>query len=228
MTHAELAAAGIVVTPDEHARLARLVSCLLDENTRINLTGIRDPQRAWVIHVCDSLALLPWLRERRPATLIDVGSGGGMPGLPIACVASWLHVTLLDATRKKVDASLRIARAVGLENVRGVWGRAERVSRHPEFRGHFDVATVRAVAALPQALTWAAGFLGVAGHAWFYVSARDAEQASQAAQAAVQNGVRALDQVRYTLPEPGGQRVLLCYGRPDVVRDKRDRSCEPI
>jgi 16S rRNA (guanine527-N7)-methyltransferase len=163
------------LAPGARERLARLVRLLLHENRRVNLTGARSEDDLWSRHVADSLALLAVLPPGAGTRLLDLGSGGGLPGLPLACVRPDLHVTLLDATRKKVDAVRRIVAELNLANVAALVGRAETVAHDPAQRERYDVVTARAVAALPLLIEYAAGFLRVGGTAWFYKTARALE-----------------------------------------------------
>jgi len=113
----------------------------------VNLTRITDPDDAQLRLLADSLELLRRLPDDA-RTLIDVGSGGGVPGIPLAIARPELRVTLLDATAKKVRFLADAASDIGLGNVRAIQGRAEELGRDPEYRDRFDVATARAVARL--------------------------------------------------------------------------------
>ncbi len=129
---------------------------LLHANTRMNLTAVRDADEAWDRHIFDSLTLLPLLSDLpEGAQIIDIGSGGGLPGLPLAIAMPRLRFTLMDATKKKCDYLAQAASALGLGNVRVVCARAEalgqdrgektatgRVDAHRE---HYDLAMARGV-----------------------------------------------------------------------------------
>ena len=168
MTHAELLAAGYDVGAASYERLARYVSLLLAENRRVNLTSVDNQQDVWVAHVCDSLVLLPLIKAAGAQSLLDLGTGGGLPGLPLACVCGGLQVTLLEATRKKLAAVERIAGALRLENVRFAWGRAETLAHDAAYRERFDAVTSRAVAELRVLVEYASGFVRVGGQCWFF------------------------------------------------------------
>jgi len=212
MTQTELAAAGFELSDAEHVRLTRFVELLRAENERVNLTGTRDPRDLWSLHVCDSLALLPLIDEHRPARLLDLGTGGGLPGLVVACVCPGIHVTLLDATQKKLVALGRITAELGLTNAATLWGRAETLAHQPAHREQYDAVTVRAVGDLRVCLEYATGFLRPGGHGWFYRSRRSAEEdAAPAERAANRCRLTQLDTRLYLLPEPHGERALMVY-----------------
>jgi 16S rRNA (guanine527-N7)-methyltransferase len=131
------------------AMFASLSSALTEWNRQVNLTGLVDPDQIELKHFLDSLTLVPHLPALLPlqrARLIDVGSGPGFPGLPLAIALSHLHVTLLEATGKKVSFLRHAVELLGLENARPLHGRAEEAGRLLDHREAYDVAVVRALA----------------------------------------------------------------------------------
>lgn len=131
---------------DQLNNLAEYLHLLLDANQRTNLTAIKDPDTAWRRLILDSLTLLPGLEMLEAgAQVIDIGTGGGLPGMPLAIARPDLSFTLLDATGKKVAFLQSCVEALGLENVRPIQNRAEVVGHEPEHRQRYDLATVRAV-----------------------------------------------------------------------------------
>ncbi len=212
MTPAELRQCGFDIDDDAHGRLARFVERLLDENTRVNLSGIRDSASVWALHVCDSLALLTALDAEAACDVLDLGTGGGVPGLPLACCRPRMRFTLVDATRKKVAAVERIAAGLALSNVACVWGRAEALAHVPEHRERFDALVARAVAPLPELLEFSSGFVRVGGACWFAKSvAAELDEAPRAAAVAERCALRLDRFVRYRLPANHGERLLLRY-----------------
>lgn len=212
MTRDELAAAGFDVSNAAHQRLAAFVQRLLEENQKLNLTAARDEAEIWHGHVCDSLALWPAVQAHHVERLLDIGSGGGLPGLPLACLCDDLQVTLLDATQKKVAALERIIAQLALRNVRAVWGRAEALAHDPAYREQFEAVCARAVATLPVLIEYAAGFVRPGGYCWFFKSVAGfraeeapAESAARAC-ALAPAGTRA-----YRLPDERDERVLVGY-----------------
>ena len=79
--------------------------------------AIRDADKVWPLHICDSLAIAPLIESAGAKRIIDLGSGGGLPGIPLACADPSLQVTLLDSTRKKIAALERIIAGINLPNV---------------------------------------------------------------------------------------------------------------
>jgi 16S rRNA (guanine527-N7)-methyltransferase len=137
--------AGLGARLDVAARdqLVRYVLLLARWNRAYNLTAVRDPAQMVTRHLLDSLAILPWVTGDR---LLDVGTGPGLPGLPLAIARPACRVCLLDANGKKVRFLRQAVVELGLENAEPVQARAE--SYRP--RRPFDVVTSRAFATLPD------------------------------------------------------------------------------
>lgn len=152
---ARLAELGVSLAPGAVTQLGAFLAFLLAMNEHVNLTAITEPTEAWSRHVLDALTIAPLLADLPAgARLLDVGSGGGVPGIPLAIARPDLHVTLLDATEKKVAFLRAVVAELGLTNVDAVCGRAEDV----DLGATFDVVAARAVAKLPTLLGWTAPF----------------------------------------------------------------------
>ncbi len=130
-------------------------------NERMNLTAIVAPDQVLVKHMLDSLSIAPLVP---PATsLIDVGSGAGFPGLPLKIAFPDLRVTLIDATRKKVDFIQHVIRELHLANATALQARAEDLGRDPAHREQYDLAVARAVADLAVLAEYALPFVRPGG-----------------------------------------------------------------
>lgn len=145
--------AGISLSDAQHALLSRYLDLLLEANLRMNLTRITDRGAAEVQHVGDALTLLPLLPPG-PHRLADVGTGGGVPGIPLAIVRPDLEVVLIESTKKKAAFLASAVESLGLRNVSVSDMRAEDAGRLPRFRETFDVAVARAVATLDWLAEW--------------------------------------------------------------------------
>ena len=157
-------AMGIVFEGDDLDRLGQWLVLLAEGNQRMNLTRITDPESAWHRHVLDSLSLLPLLHTIEAGSLLDVGSGGGAPGLPLAIVSPDLSVGLLDSVGKKAVFLEETARQLGLPRVQVLNDRAERLGAlgSPQ-REAWDIVCARAVGRLPVLLELTIPFLRVGG-----------------------------------------------------------------
>lgn len=191
------AAAGLGIEFDvgDLDRLGRFLALLLEANTRTNLTAITDPEEAWLKHILDALTLLPMLAELpEGAGVLDVGSGGGVPAIPLAIVCPRLRFTLLEATGKKADFLRAAAADLGLDGVGVLQERAERAGqdrgrREPSgeragcLRGAFDAVTARAVGRLAVVAELTVPFARVGGLVLLVKGQRADEELAEAAEA---------------------------------------------
>jgi 16S rRNA (guanine527-N7)-methyltransferase len=145
----------IELTEAQLQLLAKYLDNLLEVNKQFNLTGIRDRDEAWRKLIIDSLTVLPALRElTENAKVVDVGSGGGLPGIPIAIARPDLLVTLIESTGKKAKFLEQCAREIPLPKVRVIKDRAENSGQSRKHREEYDVAVCRAVGPMRQLLEY--------------------------------------------------------------------------
>lgn len=156
---------GIELSESQAARLIRLLDELDDWNQRMNLTAIRERGAQITKHLLDSLSVQPFLQGER---ILDVGTGAGFPGLPLAIINPSRHFTLLDSTAKKLKFIEHIAALLELPNVQTVHTRAE--SFRPAQR--FDIVVSRAVGPVEQFVKWT-GHLCVGGGRLLAMKGRD-------------------------------------------------------
>jgi 16S rRNA (guanine527-N7)-methyltransferase len=149
----DLAALGAVeLLPQQHEGLVRFLDLLLDANQRMNLTRITDRGQAELHHVADALTLLRFV-PGGPIALADVGSGGGVPGIPLAIARPDAQVLLIESTKKKAVFLRDAVQQLQLRNVTVNDARAEEVARTLA-RESFDIVTARAVGQLVWLAEW--------------------------------------------------------------------------
>ena len=150
---------GVPLPPGALDRLARYLALLAKWNRTYNLTAIREPERMVTHHALDSLAVVPALPTRRAIRVLDVGSGGGLPGIPIAIARPDAHVVCVDASGKKATFVAQAAIELPLPNVGAVAARVEDYAPAQPF----DVAISRAFADLATFARLARGHLAPDG-----------------------------------------------------------------
>jgi len=139
---------------------------LLDWNRRLNLTAITGYESVQIKHFLDSLTvILAWQQpiSNMASRLIDVGSGAGLPGIPLKILWPEVRLTLLDSTAKKAAFLHNLKQKLGLDDVEIVVGRAEEVAHDPHYREKFDVVLSRAVAPLPTLVELTLPFGAIGG-----------------------------------------------------------------
>jgi 16S rRNA (guanine527-N7)-methyltransferase len=155
--------ASVELTDDQRAKLDRYLDLLLEANQRMNLTRITDRAAAELHHLADALTLLPFLLKGSH-NLADVGSGGGVPGIPLAIARPDAQVTLIESTRKKAIFLREAIATLELGNVQVSDRRVEEVARSGETsRESFDVAVARAVATMEWLAEWCLPLVKVGG-----------------------------------------------------------------
>jgi 16S rRNA (guanine527-N7)-methyltransferase len=132
----------------QRQRFAQLPALYAEWNSRINVVSRKDIDALEVHHILHSLAIARFCRFAPGTSVMDVGTGGGFPGIPLAILFPDCRFTLVDAVAKKIKVVQAIADALGLQNVTPLWCRAEQVSET------FDVAVSRAVTNLPVFVEW--------------------------------------------------------------------------
>ncbi|ELH2705458.1 16S rRNA (guanine(527)-N(7))-methyltransferase RsmG [Salmonella enterica subsp. enterica serovar Agona] len=142
-----LADASISLTDHQKTLLAAYVDMLHKWNKAYNLTSVRDPNEMLVRHILDSIVVAPYLQGQR---FIDVGTGPGLPGIPLAIVLPDAHFTLLDSLGKRVRFLRQVQHELKLENITPVQSRVEAYPSEPPFDGVIS----RAFASLNDMVSW--------------------------------------------------------------------------
>ena len=175
------AEAQIALTPEQIGRFAVYYEMLTDWNTRMNLTALTTPEDVAVKHIIDSLTAYDATLFDEAATLIDVGTGAGLPGIPLALYAPHIAVTLMDALQKRVRFLREVTAAMGLTNTRCIHARAEEAARQAEHRERYDIAVSRAVARMPVLLAYTLPLVRVGGTLLALKGRAYAEEAAEGA-----------------------------------------------
>jgi len=202
--------------PLDDARLAlfaRYRDELLDWNTRVNLTAITDPAQVLTRHFLDALTVVLALspaERARPARVIDVGAGAGLPGLALKIALPHWEVTELDSVGKKTAFVTHVAALLGLQGVTVLTGRAEDLARRYEYRERYDYVLARALAPLRVLAEYTLPFCRVGG---LTIALKKGDIAGELAE-----GRRAVGQLGGQIGEPitvppladlGADRVLI-------------------
>ena len=191
---------GLTISPAQHALLERYLAVIDEWRPRVQLTGA-DSAAAAAALVAGAFCLLPFMPPA--GRLVDLGSGAGVAGVPLAVLRPGLHVVLADAARKKAAFLEIVARDLSLGNVDVVQMRAEALGRDPAHRDRYDIVTARALAPVRVLAEYALPLLRAGGTAVLPKGRGAAREIGDAARA---------------LTELGGEAV---------VRPARSRWCSP-
>jgi 16S rRNA (guanine527-N7)-methyltransferase len=182
--------------------LARYLALMLRWNATYNLTAIRDPREMVTKHLLDSLAMVPAVHG--VATLADLGTGPGLPGIPLAIAVPGLHVTLVESAGKKARFMREALRTLGLGNAEVAESRIEALDRP----GAFQAITARALATLPQILALGGHLLAPDGVLLAMKGARPDDEI-----AALPPGWTVRDILPLSVPGLDAERHLVTVGR---------------
>lgn len=213
---AGLAALGL--DPALCGRLEAFAGLVLERNQVMNLTAITEPSAFAGLHLLDSLSLIP-LAGLSSGTMVDVGTGAGFPGVPLAIALPEARVTLLDSLGKRIEFLRETCGALGLENTRCVHARAEEFGE----REQFDWAVSRAVAPLPMLCELSLPLVRVGGRFLAMKSSHSQEELDEAGRAISILGGR-VDWVKdYPIPGAEIQHRLICIEKTTPTPRKYPR-----
>ncbi|MEA5595978.1 16S rRNA (guanine(527)-N(7))-methyltransferase RsmG [Rivularia sp. UHCC 0363] len=164
-------------SPQQQELFQRLYGLILEGNRQLNLTRITDPEDFWEKHLWDSLRGIKFLisvnederrEEGKEITIIDLGTGAGFPGIPVAIAVKNCTVNLVDSTKKKITFINSILPQLNLNNLKATTCRAEEIGRQRQHREAYDIALIRAVASASACAEYALPLLKQGGLAVVY------------------------------------------------------------
>ncbi len=197
-----VAQAGLQLSQLQLQQLVQYVQLLDKWNSAYNLTSVRDPNEMLVKHIMDSLVVAPHLHGQR---IIDVGTGPGLPGVPLAICCPDKEFTLLDSLGKRIRFLNQVKLQLGLKNIQPVQSRVE------EHHEKYDSVISRAFASLADMLHWCQ-HLPVANGQFLAMKGAQAQEEI----AALPDFVKVVGNVELTVPELVGQRYLLVLEKTAV------------
>lgn len=178
----------------------------LQKNSLINLISKNDEKFLFEKHIFDSLAINLFLKPKQGQTLLDIGTGGGFPAIPIAMLYDSLTIYPLDSIQKKINVIEEIKNDLDLKNIFPICDRAENITKE------FDYVTTRAVAKLDKILKYAIPKLKKGGYFIAYKSKKVDEELENAQKIIKITGIKLIKTIEYTLPlEEKYERNLLIF-----------------
>jgi 16S rRNA (guanine527-N7)-methyltransferase len=202
---------GVALSDEQFERLLDYLALLAKWNAVYNLTAIRDPRQMLIQHVLDSLSIVPHLAAREGRSILDVGSGGGLPGIVLAVAFPARTVMLNDIVQKKTAFQAQARAELKLSNLSVLTGRVETLRPGVEVSGKFDAIVSRAFAELADFVTLSRHLVSERGSIWAMKGVRpDAEISRLPADA------RVAQVIRLAVPSLDAERHLV-----EVVVDRR-------
>jgi 16S rRNA (guanine527-N7)-methyltransferase len=192
-------------------------------NEKLNLVSFKDRHELEIKHLSDSLTLLEIFDFAEGQRILDIGAGGGFPGLPLAIMAPEAKFILMDSVAKKMKAVQAMADEVGAKNISTVSGRFETLGHKDAHREAYGMVVARAVAPLPTLLEYAASFVCVHGIFVAYKSRDYEEELEASIHAQEELNLEFEGPIDYELADEMGSRSLLIFRKTDALDDKYPR-----
>lgn len=207
---------GFELSDMELAQFEQFFSLFTEYNTHTNLSAIRDREGIIEKHFLDSLYGVSVIDEviqhtkTSPIRLLDIGSGGGFPGIPLKIVIPEIDVTLLDSVGKKVKAMNHFVEQLGLTGIQAIQDRAENLAKLPDHKGKYDIVVSRATAYITDILFWSAPFLTKNGRIILYKMPGEDER-RDIGQACQKYRLKLTGELEYELA--GKARIIYVFAR---------------
>ena len=167
----------------------------IEENHKVNLISKNDEKFLWEKHICDSLSLEKFFDKYDvPENLLDIGTGGGFPSVPLAIKYPQIKITAIDSIGKKIRAVQNLKEKLNLENLTPICARVENTN------GEFDVVTSRAVASLDKICSYALPKIKKGGYFVAFKSKKAQEEIDKAQKILKKYNAKIIDIIEYTLP----------------------------
>lgn len=197
---------GITLNPEKSELFDNYARIFLEKNSRLNLISKNDEKFLFEKHIFDSLAINLFLRPEQGKTLLDIGTGGGFPSVPISLLYEDLDVFGLDSIRKKIKAIEEIKEELNMKNLHPICDRAENIEQK------FDYVTTRAVSSLDTVLKYAIPLLKKGGYFIAYKSKKASDELKEAEKTIKKLNVKLVKSIEYNLPlEENHERNLIIF-----------------
>lgn len=215
---------GISLTEKQVLQFMKYYEILVEWNKVMNLTAITEFDDVIEKHFIDSLSIVRALDMNGIHTLIDVGTGAGFPGIPLAIAFPHVRVTLLDSLMKRVKFLNEVVSQLGLENVEAFQGRAEDFGRDKRYRGKYDLVVSRAVANLSPLMEYCIPFAARGGAFMAYKSGKADEEIKTSANARKILGCEVEKTESFTIGSEDMNRVLVLLRKQKDTPNKYPRK----
>ena len=216
----------ITISDEAREKLSRYYELLIEWNEKMNLTAITEPEEVALKHFADSLSLLDYVDIRQGASVIDVGTGAGFPGMVLRIARPDIRLTLLDSLNKRLLFLEEVCSELGIDDVTLIHSRAEDGSR-TELRDSFDYAVSRAVASLNVLCEYDLPYVKVGG-SFIAMKGKDAQAETDEAESAVKELCGEIKAVHSFELGEAGERCIIEIEKTAPTPDRYPRKSKAI
>lgn len=215
---------GVEITDAQLEKLNRYKELVLEWNQKFNLTAITDDEEFDIKHFYDCLLPLKEAEVKEAKSIIDIGTGAGFPGIPLAIMMPEASFLLLDSLKKRIGFLEVVIEELGLNKVKAIHARAEELGRSPKYREKYDLCISRAVASLDTLSEYCIPFVKVGGYFVSMKGSSGMEEVKEAKNAIEQLGSKLKSAKEYELIEGDHKRFLIIVEKTKNTPKKYPRA----
>lgn len=197
---------------------------MIEMNQVMNLTSITEEDEVILKHFYDSMSIIKYYDFHDQMNVIDVGTGAGFPGIPLAILLPNVQFTLMDSLNKRITFLKEVVKKCGLKNVECIHSRAEELAKDGEYRENYDVCVSRAVANLSVLLEYCIPFIKKGGKFISYKSISSEEELTDSKNAQNKLCCKLKENISFELPDTDIKRNFLIFEKFDHTADKYPRN----
>lgn len=212
----------IFFSVEQKSKFYKYMQMLLEWNNKINLTAITIPEEIILKHFIDSLTI--YKKLIRGAKIIDVGTGAGFPGIPLAIIDENLKITLNDSLNKRLIFLTEVKKQLKLDNIEIIHARAEEIGQNKKYREKFDYATSRAVANLSTLSEYLLPLVKINGKCICMKASNIEEELNQAQNAIKLLGGEVTEIEKFKLPQSDIDRTIITISKTKNTPNKYPRK----
>lgn len=215
---------GIQLSDEQLKQFSIFYDYMIEMNQVMNLTSITEEDEVILKHFYDSMSVIKYYDFHDQINVIDVGTGAGFPGIPLAILLPNVQFTLMDSLNKRITFLNEVVKKCGLKNVECIHSRAEELAKDGDYRENYDVCVSRAVANLSVLLEYCIPFIKKGGNFISYKSISSEEELTDSKNAQNKLCCKLKENISFELPDTDIKRNFLIFEKFDHTADKYPRN----
>lgn len=215
---------GIQLSDEQLKQFSIFYDYMIEMNQVMNLTSITEEDEVILKHFYDSMSVIKYYYFHDQINVIDVGTGAGFPGIPLAILLPNVQFTLMDSLNKRITFLNEVVKKCGLKNVECIHSRAEELAKDGDYRENYDVCVSRAVANLSVLLEYCIPFIKKGGKFISYKSISSEEELTDSKNAQNKLCCKLKENISFELPDTDIKRNFLIFEKFDHTADKYPRN----